>query len=113
MFRTKWMIIHGLNPNKSYALDLYIKEMAAKICLPEDFIWQTSYEAALHNKSRLYLSFFHRALTWAFKRAVGEKDFEKRLDAANEKLDKIREEIQGSMLRIVNLGEDEDRSKSN
>ena len=110
MFRIKWMIIHGLNPNKSHAFDLCIKEMAVKIRLPEDFIWQTSYEAALHNKSRLYLSFFHRALTWAFKSMVGEKDFERMLDKADAKLDKIRNEI---MTQTIVLCEEEDRSKSN
>lgn len=113
MFRTKWMLIHGLDSTKNHVLDIYIKEIAIKICLPEEFVWQTYYEAALHNKSRLYQSFFHRVLTLAFRSVVGEKNFKKMLSEADEKLDKLREEALNSMVHLVDLREDDDRSKAN
>jgi hypothetical protein len=114
MYRTKWMIIHGLDATEDYLMDYMVKELAIKIKAPEEFVWQTIHEAALHNQSRLYLGLTMRGVTWIIKRVFGEADFNKVLEQANQRLDEIRESALRAVLTVVS-GEEpaDDRSQAN
>jgi hypothetical protein len=115
MYRAKWMIIHNLDPTKPYVIDVYVKELAAKIRMPEEFVWQTLYEAALHDKSRPYVGLFCRSFTWLIKNVFGEEIFEETLRAADERLDKIRDEVFEALTGALGGNQDpeNDRSKAN
>lgn len=119
MYRTKWMIIHGLDPRQTYVIDLYTKGTAVMCTSPEELVWQTLYELGVRKSFlwRLFVeSYSNRLFTWLFKTA-NESLFNESLEEFDEKLIQIQQEMLLRQFRFVAGDEEEDpednRSKAN